>query len=83
VRFLHKNLRTARRLLTQPTYHPRPLVDQLETLAALNSALGISELHVFTFNQVAAIEPRLRADSDQGGPRCLNPRSLITSRVAM
>ncbi len=60
-RYLRKNLRSATRLLLH-AYEPDGLVAELEALQSAEPALGITGLHVFTFNQVAATEAWLRAD---------------------
>lgn len=53
LRYLSKNRRSVSRLMTQRAYQPdqllRPLADDVDTL-------GITGLHLFTFNQVAATE---------------------------
>ncbi|MCY3805483.1 MAG: methylenetetrahydrofolate reductase [bacterium] len=51
LRYLRKNRRAVGRLMTVPHYDPN---DLLVPLSAHTSALDIRELHVFTFNQVAA-----------------------------
>ncbi|MDE0653674.1 MAG: methylenetetrahydrofolate reductase [bacterium] len=51
LRYLRKNRRAVARLMTVPHYDPN---DLLVPLSAHAADLGIRELHVFTFNQVAA-----------------------------
>jgi len=51
LRYLRKNRRAVTRLMTVPHYDPN---DLLVLLSAHASELDIRELHVFTFNQVAA-----------------------------
>ena len=51
LRYLRKNRRAVTRLMTVPHYDPN---DLLVPLSAHAAELGIRELHIFTFNQVAA-----------------------------
>jgi methylenetetrahydrofolate reductase (NADPH) len=67
-RYLRKNFRLARTLLRRSTYDPDQLISKLVPEIS-DASLGVTGLHLFTFNQVAATEAwRLRGLAPAAGP---------------
>jgi methylenetetrahydrofolate reductase (NADPH) len=63
LRFLRKNRSTVTRLFSPGGYDPNKL---LAPLSSVSEPLGISGLHIFTFNQIEKTEAWRRSNLDIG-----------------